>query len=262
MTAKKFLAGIHDSEPVLSAAGWLGVVALVVSVASMPFDSRLVGGVNPWLKSVKFSLSITVYLWTLAWYLRYLRSNRLGLALIRWSAAISMVVVLFCVWMQSARGVLLHYNTDTFFDASVFGVMTLMLVVNSLAVVLTFILFFLDPADLPPAYLWGIRFGLLLFIVAGWEGMLMLLHIGHTVGVPDGGPGLPLLNWSTQAGDLRIAHFAGIHALQLLPFIGYLLSRSRRLTPAAQTIWITAISCAYGLVGIFLYSLAMAGKSL
>jgi hypothetical protein len=52
-----------------------------------------------------------------------------------------------------------------------------------------------------------------------------LLDGGHTVGAIDGGPGVPVTNWSTRAGDLRAPHFVGIHALQLLPLVAWLLSR-------------------------------------
>jgi len=56
----------------------------------------------------------------------------------------------------------------------------------------------------------------------------MASHLSHTIGAPDGGPGLPVVNWSSQYGDLRVAHFIGIHSLQAIPLFGYYMARSNR----------------------------------
>jgi hypothetical protein len=80
----------------------------------------------------------------------------------------------------------------------------------------------------PMPYVWGIRLGILFFVIFSFEGGLMVQSMSHTVGARDGGEGLFFVNWSRNNGDLRVAHFFGLHSLQVLPLIGYYLCKTNR----------------------------------
>jgi hypothetical protein len=87
----------------------------------------------------------------------------------------------------------------------------------------------------------------------------MVVHEGHGVRVHDGGPGLPVVNWSTGGGDLRVAHFFGMHALQLVPAVGWLLDRQR---VAAGPRWTAAFAAGYLALWVLLIAQALAGRPL
>jgi hypothetical protein len=224
-----------------------------------PFDSRLVMGINVWIKPIKFALSIAIYVWTVAWLLEYLRLPSWAKRIVSWGISISMLTEIACIAAQAARGTTSHYNVNTPFDAAIFSIMGGMIALNSILALVLLICFLTGRYDVPSPYLWGIRSGLVIFLAASGIGGMMLAHGSHSVGVKDGGPGLPIVNWSTEGGDLRAAHFLGLHALQVLPVIAFLISRQRSWTISQKTASVLAFSAAYALLIALLYLQAMHG---
>ncbi len=106
-------------------------------------------------------------------------------------------------------------------------------------------------------YLWSIRLGLIVFILGSLQGGMLSCYSSHTLGRADVGSGLPFVNWSTKAGDLRIAHMLGIHALQVIPFAGYLVIRWMKYRPLPrQMSYLVAFTILY--VGLTLAVLVQA----
>lgn len=219
------LRQLYRSSPALAVTGWIHWILTAVMMALLLFDKRAILGINPWIKPMKFSISIAIYVWTLAWYLQYIEGRRRAVMIISWGASISVLAEMFFITLQSARGVQSHFNVAMPLDAAIFSVMGAMIGINTVMVCWTLVLFFSTHPDLPAGYLCGIRFGLFVFLLASFEGVLMVVHGSHTVGAADGGAGLPFVNWSREHGDLRVMHFLGMHALQILPLGGYCLGR-------------------------------------
>lgn len=254
------LTDLHHRNPLLSYTGWLHVGLLLGALAALLFDQRLIMGLNPWIKPIKFCVSIVFYVWTMGVLLSWLPAADAGR--VKWVSAgiaLTMVVEIGCIFLQAARGTTSHYNQSSAFNGLLFGLMGLMIALNTLLNVGALALLWARPLAVAPAVAWGARLGLLLFIGGAILGGLMIRQGAHTVGAPDGGPGLPLVNWSTRAGDLRIAHFLGMHALQALPLLGWVLTRWAVPAPLLLTL-ITALGWAL-LTGLLLTH-ALAGRPL
>jgi hypothetical protein len=102
-----------------------------------------------------------------------------------------------------------------------------------------------------PAYRLAVLIGLVLTFVLGASvgGLLSGLQPPETAA-------LPVIGWSLAGGDLRPAHFLGIHAQQALPLLGLVVAGVKARS-ASRTVWtataayvlLFAAALAWGLVG-------------
>jgi len=256
MKISEFVTHIKRDNALLYWTGFLNFILFTVCLVLFFFDSRLVTGINPWIKPMKFALSVGIYLWTFAWVLRYLKSKK-SIAFISWGIAFCMVVENTIIALQAARGVQSHYNISSTLDSMLFSTMGTFIGINTAYLFYTFILFLFSETSLDKHMLLAWRAGLLLFLLGGVAGGMMIGNLSHTVGAPDGGAGIPFLNWSTLAGDLRVAHFITMHGLQVIPFVAFYIS-SRTKQPVVTT-WAFVIF--YSLACLRLHQVALAGRS-
>lgn len=248
----------NEQRPLMVA----GVVSFVCSVATLILslaDNTQILGTNRWIKPMKFYISIAIFVWTIAILLQYLPNKERFSRIMSWAMIVIFAVEMAAVTGQAIRGTTSHFNIGNPVDGAIFAVMGTAIVINTIFVGVLTYHYFRSDIDLPPAIVWGIRLGLLLFVFGSIQGGYMSSQIGHTVGAPDGGPGLPLVNWSTVAGDLRVAHFLGLHSLQAIPIIGMLLEKFRVSGRTALTVGFALV---YFAVFMFLFAQALNGRPL
>jgi len=258
----ELFARINAGSRLLSWTGWIHIALAVVFILCIAVDSTNVYGINAWVKPVKFSVSIAVYVWTMAllfaplgdWWAK----PWLGRGI-----AISMFAEITLIAMQSGRGVPSHFNSTTPFNAAVFGLMGLMILFNTLLAFGVFLGWVWRDVAVDPLIGAGVRTGLILFMMGSLVGVIMIVLQGHTIGALDGGPGLPFLNWSTMHGDLRVAHAVGLHALQAIPLAAWWIStRMRGSSRTARATALMAVSLVYLCGLLFTLRQAFMGKPL
>jgi hypothetical protein len=224
----QFLNELRKRNHILYHFGWIYFVGGIVSMIMTQTSDTIVLGINAWIKPMKFFFSIWIFCWTMAWFLAYLNNKR-RVRIYTWVVVIVMIIEQVIITWQAANGRLSHFNITTPFYRSLFVIMGIAIAtLTAWTGVMGYYFLKQKQFNAPMPYIWGIRLGIILFVIFSFEGGLMATQLSHTVGAPDGGPGLPIVNWSRQYGDLRVAHFIGIHSLQVIPLFGYYIARSNR----------------------------------
>ncbi|MFD3995628.1 hypothetical protein [Streptomyces sp. NPDC058583] len=256
----------------------MGVLA-VVSAVGIFVDDRVLVGVPIWTKPFKFSVSFVAYTLSLAWMLSLLpRGRRVG-----WWAGTVVTVAsaaeMVLITLQVIRGKRSHFNHATPFDDTVFQLMGATVLVLWLGTLVIAVLL-LRAKILDRAMAWAVRLSSLIALAGAAVGFLMVrptpeqLEVdespitgAHAVGVPDGGPSMPLTGWASNGGDLRIPHFFGMHALQLIPLLLLVLAalapRFARLADERVRLRLTlTASAAYAATFVLLTWQALRGQAL
>lgn len=215
---------IHDIREGAPFMFWHLVVMLVlglVCVGLAMVDPRLINGVSVWAKPAKFYVSLAVQFATVAWGLSFFSVAKRETRSIQWPLVVMLALgwlELFYITIQAFRGEPSHFNTSTALYSVIYTLMGI-----AAATMLLIAMYF-------GARLWRVRAQGLWTEAAAvglfWGGILGLAagfymggQAGHHVGAQiSDAAGTGLFSWSTQAGDLRVAHFVGMHAAQLIPF--------------------------------------------
>ncbi len=233
------LRSLWQREPRLVAFALILLAALLPAAVGLGLDERTLRGVNVWVKPMKFMLSVALLALTTAWFAAHLspqaQRSRSFTALV-WTLIVTGAFEVGYITLQAGLGQASHYNVG---DA-VHGALYTLMGVAALALTATqpwlaFLIWRHGRPGIASAYRLSVLLGLVLTFV-----------LGATIGIMLGGgqppvsEGLPVLGWSRSGGDLRVAHFIGIHAGQVLPLIGFALA-TWRVRAATAGVWVLSL---------------------
>jgi hypothetical protein len=267
---------LWNSDARLTGVGLAMLALLAATGVALLVDPREIGGAPAWMKPAKFAASIAIYTLTLAWVFSFLPAWKRTRRVVSWVSSVVFILEIVIIDLQAFRGTTSHFNVSTPLDGAMFTVMGLAILVQTLAAVAVATALWRQNFD-DRALGWALRFGMTISIIGAMSGGLMTpptqaqleaaraghrmtIAGAHTVGAPDGGPGLPVTGWSREHGDLRVAHFVGLHALQILPLLMLALAR-RGWNEARRVRMAVVVSGSYSTLFALLMWQALRGQS-
>ncbi len=248
-----FLIQLKLRNATLCYFGSLCLLASLCFLVMTKVSDTQVYNVNAWYKPFKFAFSTFLFAWAMAWYCYYLPS--FNIHLFNWSVMILLGFEIVYITIMASSGQISHYNVSTPFHAALFSLMALAATLVTLYTAYIGCLFFMNSfPELPDYYIWAIRLGILIFVLFSFEGFLMGGRMSHTVGAMNDNSNWWIVGWSKTVGDLRVAHFIGMHALQLLPMLAYYVLQDTKTT--------LFVALLYGFLATLTLIQALQGKPL
>jgi hypothetical protein len=246
-----FIQQLKGRNEILFYYGLLCLLLSIVFIVLTKFTDTQVYNVNAWFKPFKFAFSTFLFAWAMAWYCYYLPD--FNIKLFNWSVIILLGFEIVYIALQASKGQLSHYNLSTPVYAALYSMMALAATLVTLYTAYIGYLFFKNSfPELPDYYVWAIRLGISLFVLFSFQGFLMGSRLNHSVGELNDNSNWFIVGWSKTVGDLRVAHFIGMHALQVLPFVSYYFIKNTKAT--------LIVSILYGCLALATLYQALMGK--
>lgn len=255
--ARSTLRRLYQDEPAFTAAGLLFLVLCAPTLLSLFLDPRQFQGDSIWLKPLKFELSLSLYLLTLAYLSRYLPVRLVRKRGYRiYAGVVVAATALEILWIgaAAAMGTASHFNVSTPLWQLVYAFMGVSAVtLTTASLVYGVCIWRQHQTELSEPLHIAISSGLILtFFMTILIASTLSSGTGHLVGVPESGGRLPILGWSTEVGDLRAPHFLATHAMQIIPLMT-LASSTRRNSIA----WLLA--SVYTLITLVIFLVSLKG---
>jgi hypothetical protein len=254
---------LHRRQPTLARFGAALLALTAITLLLQAVDARtLASGVNVWVKPAKFAFSLGVFTLTAGWFFGYMREERRGSALMRGTVAVLLVSITLeyaYVLFQAAQAAESHFNFTSAFTSTMYGLMGLFAVLlTGTTLPMAWEIGRRPAPGLAPELRCAVVTGLLLtFLLGAGLGGYMSAQPGHSVGATGGA--VPVFGWNRSGGDLRIAHFLGIHAEQAIPLLALLLAP---LAPAVRRTGLIAGTAAYCALTFAIFAQAVSGRPL
>jgi len=232
-------------ERTLTIFGLILAVLIIPALIAMGLDDRTLRGVNVWIKPVKFLAATSLMSLTTAWFIGLLTQDgrkRWPIRASVWVLVIIGTAEIAFIALQAARGEASHYNYSSAVYAAIYSLMGLgALALTATQAVLAVAIARHGRNDVDPIWKTAVVWGLFLTFLlgAGAGGLLGSVQ-------PPSGSGIPFFGWHLGGGDLRPAHFVGMHAAQIIPLAGFLLAGTAALRQARMKL--VGFTTAYSLV--------------
>lgn len=256
-TPRRWITQSLERHRALTVFGLLLWLAMLPTLLAWGLDERALRGVSVWAKPLKFMASIGLFALSTAWFIGLLAPDAQRSRTVQrlaWTLIVAGAFELGYITLQAALGQGSHFNFSTPLHVAMYSLMGMgaMAMTATQAVLAWQIARHTAPGI---ARVWrdAVVIGLALTFVLG-------AGAGGTLGSmqPPAGAGLPYVGWHAS-GDLRPAHFLGLHAQQFLPLAGWLIAG---LSPLRGRLWLVVFTVLYTALWAWAMSRGLNGAAL